>query len=319
MSRYVLLATIGGIYYLVMVYLGVSSSIYIPTGIGLGLALIAAINSSINSNRLDNRSRPNLGRTRKKPAVESLVGSKYTPKQPIYIKSEQPAPPIVVAPPINPEQYLLQAALDILKPSTNNITVVGVGCSGINSVDHMVAESLSGIDTVAIDSDLQMIAKSTAQSTIYLGEDKKHIREHAVNQIDGLSRFFENSESVIFVMGAGGKTGTYVTPVLAKKAKEMGKMVYVFVTEPFSVQGKQTVAIGEAVIRSMAQYVDYVAYLSNEDMLTVFDESTVMTEVLDTMNNIWTDLVYGIQNAPDKYGSIINEHKYREWVGMNVL
>ena len=49
------------------------------------------------------------------------------------------------------------------------IRVVGVGGGGNNSIDHMVANKVNGVDFVAVNTDVQALKKSTANDKLQIG------------------------------------------------------------------------------------------------------------------------------------------------------
>ena len=50
------------------------------------------------------------------------------------------------------------------------IKVVGVGGGGCNAVDRMIAEGLSGIEFIAINTDAQVLLKSSAPTRVRIGD-----------------------------------------------------------------------------------------------------------------------------------------------------
>jgi len=51
-----------------------------------------------------------------------------------------------------------------------NIKVVGVGGGGCNAVDRMIAEGLTGIEFIAINTDAQVLLKSQAKTRVRIGD-----------------------------------------------------------------------------------------------------------------------------------------------------
>ena len=50
------------------------------------------------------------------------------------------------------------------------IKVVGVGGGGCNAINRMIAEGLSGIEFIAINTDAQALLKSSAPTRVRIGE-----------------------------------------------------------------------------------------------------------------------------------------------------
>ena len=55
--------------------------------------------------------------------------------------------------------------------STNNcvIRVIGVGGGGSNTVQHMINQSVDGVEFIAVNTDLQALMKSTANTKVQIG------------------------------------------------------------------------------------------------------------------------------------------------------
>ena len=51
-----------------------------------------------------------------------------------------------------------------------NIKVIGVGGGGNNAVNRMIADHVQGVEFIAVNTDMQALAKSDAVSKITLGE-----------------------------------------------------------------------------------------------------------------------------------------------------
>ncbi|MEG2639795.1 MAG: cell division protein FtsZ, partial [Clostridiales bacterium] len=49
------------------------------------------------------------------------------------------------------------------------IRVIGVGGGGNNAIDHMIANEVSGVDFIAINTDLQVLKKSAAGEKLQIG------------------------------------------------------------------------------------------------------------------------------------------------------
>ena len=98
------------------------------------------------------------------------------------------------------------------------IRVVGVGGSGGNAVNHMVAEKVKGVEFIAINSDAQDLHHSLAKRKIHVGKNltrglgaggnpdmgrraAEETREEIANAIKG-------SDMVFITCGMGGGTGT---------------------------------------------------------------------------------------------------------------
>ena len=59
---------------------------------------------------------------------------------------------------------------DMNNTNVAQIKVVGVGGGGNNAVDRMIADNMSGVDFISINTDKQQLDRSLAQTKIQIGE-----------------------------------------------------------------------------------------------------------------------------------------------------
>ena len=108
------------------------------------------------------------------------------------------------------------------------IKVIGVGGGGGNAVEHMIANSVQGVEFVCANTDAQALIRSNANRTIQLGlsglgagskPDKG--REAAEAAVEDIRAAIDGSHMLFITAGMGGGTGTGAAPVIAKVAKEI--------------------------------------------------------------------------------------------------
>ncbi len=125
------------------------------------------------------------------------------------------------------------------------IRVVGVGGGGSNAVNRMIAEDVTGVDFVAINTDNQALLLSDAPLRVRIGD--KSTRglgaggnpeqgEKAANEsVEDLYEVLKGADMVFITAGMGGGTGTGAAPIIAKVAREQGALTIGVVTKPFHV------------------------------------------------------------------------------------
>lgn len=126
------------------------------------------------------------------------------------------------------------------------IKVIGVGGGGGNAVEHMIANSVQGVEFVCANTDAQALIRSNANRTIQLGlsglgagskPDKG--REAAEAAVEDIRAAIDGSHMLFITAGMGGGTGTGAAPVIARVAKEMGILTVGVVTKPFEWEGNR--------------------------------------------------------------------------------
>ena len=123
--------------------------------------------------------------------------------------------------------------LDMGPDSVVNIKVVGVGGGGNNVVNRMVKTGTKGVDFIAVNTDKQALAVSSATYKIQIGEkltngqgagsDPEVGRKSAEENRTQISKALEDADMVFITAGMGGGTGTGAAPIVADIAKETGR------------------------------------------------------------------------------------------------
>ena len=143
--------------------------------------------------------------------------------------------------------------MDTYSQSNAVIKVIGIGGGGGNAVEHMVTESIEGVDFVCANTDAQALKKSSARTAMQLGA---HVtkglgaganpdigRQAALEDRDRIVDILEGADMVFVTAGMGGGTGTGAAPVFAQLAKEMGILWVAVVTKPFPFELKRRMKI----------------------------------------------------------------------------
>src|ERR1700686_676742 len=127
------------------------------------------------------------------------------------------------------------------------IRVVGVGGSGKNAINHMIASKVHGVEFIAVNSDAQDLHRSLAKRKIHIGKNLTRGLGTGMNPELGkraaeetrqeIQQAIKGSDMVFIACGMGGGTGTGAAPIVAKTAKELGALTVAVVEKPFSFEG----------------------------------------------------------------------------------
>ncbi len=187
-----------------------------------------------------------------------------------------------------------------------SIKVVGVGGGGGNAVNRMVHCNIQDVEFVAVNSDKPALAKSTATHKILIGEKatkgrgagaKPEIGTKAAEESrEALTDILTGSEMVFITAGMGGGTGTGAAPVVAKIAKDLGILTVGVVTTPFAFEGKRRMDQAQAGINELAQYVDSLMVIPNENLKYVTEERITLLNAFEIANDV---LRQGVQSISD--------------------
>ncbi len=167
-----------------------------------------------------------------------------------------------------------------------NIKVVGVGGGGNNALNRMITTNVRGVEFIAINTDMQALAKSSAPKQIAIGERTAKGKGAGSNPDIGAAAAEESSEQIkealqgadmVFITaGMGGGTGTGAAPVVARIAQEMGILTVGIVTKPFNFERKKRMDQAEMGIENLKQYVDSLIIIPNERLKEVEEKITLM-------------------------------------------
>ena len=190
-----------------------------------------------------------------------------------------------------------------LKP---RITVVGVGGAGGNAVNNMIQASLEGVDFVVANTDAQALSLSRTDRRIQLGHDTtqglgagarpdigRSAAEEAVEQI---VRELDGSHMAFITAGMGGGTGTGAAPVMARIARECGILTVGVVTKPFHFEGAHRMRMADAGIEELAQYVDTLIVIPNQNLFKVANERTTFADAFKMADDV---LYGGVRSVTD--------------------
>ncbi|MEE0776473.1 MAG: cell division protein FtsZ [Bacillota bacterium] len=189
------------------------------------------------------------------------------------------------------------------------IRVVGVGGGGNNAIDHMINCEVSGVEFIAVNTDLQVLKKSLAGEKLQIGAkltrglgsggNPEMGRKSAEESREDLKEILAGSDMVFVTAGMGGGTGTGAAPIVASVARELGALTVGVVTRPFSFEGRRRAQQAEYGIAELKDQVDALITIPNDKLLQIIDSRTPMTESFGIVNDI---LHQGIQSITDLIG-----------------
>ncbi|MBQ0091811.1 MAG: cell division protein FtsZ [Clostridiales bacterium] len=163
------------------------------------------------------------------------------------------------------------------------IKVVGVGGGGGNAVNRMISSFEKGdVDFINVNTDSQVLMKSTAPTKIIIGEkitkgkgagSNPEVGEKAADEsIEQITEALTGADMVFITAGMGGGTGTGAAPIVAKIAKSLGILTVAIVTKPFQFEGAKRMAQAEAGIEKLAEFVDSLIVIPNERLKLLTDK-----------------------------------------------
>ena len=204
--------------------------------------------------------------------------------------------------------------LDMGHDSVVNIKVVGVGGGGNNVVNRMVKTGTKGVDFIAVNTDKQALAVSSATYKIQIGEkltngqgagsDPEVGRKSAEENRTQISKALEDADMVFITAGMGGGTGTGAAPIVADIAKELGVLTVGVVTKPFRFEGMRRMKQAEGGITELRNKVDSLVIIPNERLKLATDQKITMVNAFEIADDVLQQAVQSISDLIKNTGFI---------------
>ena len=204
--------------------------------------------------------------------------------------------------------------LDMGSDSVVNIKVIGVGGGGNNVVNRMVKTGTKGVEFIAINTDKQALAVSSATNKIQIGEkltngqgagsNPEIGRKSAEENRNQIAKALEDTDMVFITAGMGGGTGTGAAPIVADIAKELGILTVGVVTKPFRFEGPRRMRQAEAGITELRDKVDSLVIIPNERLKLASDQKITMVNAFEIADDVLQQAVQSISDLIKNTGFI---------------
>ncbi len=204
--------------------------------------------------------------------------------------------------------------LDLGPDSVVNIKVIGVGGAGNNVVNRMVRTGTKGVEFIAINTDKQALAVSSAAVKMQIGEkltngqgagsNPEVGRKSAEESRNQITKVVEDADMVFITAGMGGGTGTGAAPIVADIAKEMGKLTVGVVTKPFRFEGLRRMRQAEKGIEDLRSKVDSLVIIPNDRLKLATDQKITMVNAFEIADDVLQQAVQSISDLIKNTGFI---------------
>ncbi len=186
------------------------------------------------------------------------------------------------------------------------IKVLGVGGSGGNAINHMIASKVRGVDFIAINTDSQDLHRSLAKKKIHIGKNLTRGlgtgmnpdlgRRAAEETKDEIQEAVKGADMVFVAGGLGGGTCSGSSAVVARTAKELGCLTVAVVTRPFFFEGRQRSRIADAALEELRKEVDAIIVIPNDRLLAAINKETTVKNAFIMCDEILRQAVEGISD-----------------------
>lgn len=194
------------------------------------------------------------------------------------------------------------------------IKVVGVGGAGNNVVNRMVKSGTKGVEFIAINTDKQALAVSSADQKIQIGEKLTHGqgagsdpeigKKSAEESRNNIAKSFEDADMVFITAGMGGGTGTGAAPTIADIAREAGILTVGVVTKPFGFEGKRRMLQAQSGINELLSKVDSLLIIPNDRLKYATDQKVTFANAFEIADDVLHQAVTSISDLIKNTGFI---------------
>jgi cell division protein FtsZ len=184
------------------------------------------------------------------------------------------------------------------------VAVIGVGGAGGNVVVDMIADTMPNVTFVVANTDAQALNAPGGHRRIQLGirttaglgagsrpEIGKAAAEESLAEIEAV---LEGMQICFIAAGMGGGTGTGAAPVIARAARSRNILTIGVVTRPFDFEGGRRARIAEAGIHRLAEEVDTLIVVPNQNLFRIVDRLTTVRSAFHFADQILREGVSGI-------------------------
>jgi len=185
------------------------------------------------------------------------------------------------------------------------ITIVGCGGAGGNTITRLNKLGVKGAKTIAINTDKQALDLVEADHKILIGKRLTRglgaggfpdVAERAARESsDEIEELLKDSDLVFITAGMGGGTGTGASPVVAEIAKKNEAIVTCMVSTPFNVERARLIKADEGLDKLRVK-ADSTVVLDNNRLLE-FVPNLPINQAFSVMDQMIAETVKGISET----------------------
>ncbi len=197
-----------------------------------------------------------------------------------------------------------------------NITVVGVGGSGCNTVARLLKERPTGVNFVCVNTDIRALESIRGEGLIVLpigetitkgfgaGGNPEVGEQAALAGRSALRQVLSGSDIVFITTGLGGGTGTGAAPLVAEIAKKGGAVTVAMVTLPFSWEGHKRMETAVGGLSKLREKVDNMILVHNDLISRLVSGETPMDEAFKACDEAVTEGILVVTEIVNQPGDI---------------
>jgi cell division protein FtsZ len=207
-----------------------------------------------------------------------------------------------------------------IKPGELRVKIIGVGGAGTHALGEVARTELASLPLALVHTHARLLQHSNIPRRILVGLNRTHglgtggdaelARVMAESDSAALRELVSDSDLVFILAGMGGGTGTGITPVVARLAKQSGALVVALVTTPYDFEGLRRQRQAQAGLQLLRTAVDAVISVPNQKTSKLLDAKTTVLDAFAFTNKVLADALLGIYQMLTRPGLINVDFAY---------
>ena len=201
-------------------------------------------------------------------------------------------------------------------PSPTVIKIVGCGGGGSSAVNRMVEAGVSDVEFVVLNTDMQALQISKAQTRLPIGQEltgglgaggNPEVGESAaMEDKEKIAEVLSGADMVIITAGMGGGTGTGSAPIVAQIAHDQGALTVAVVTTPFEFEAAIRMEYAMAGLQKLRENVDSLIIIPNQQIMKIVgnDKKLSYKQAFRLADDVLCQGVQGITEIITKPGVV---------------
>lgn len=163
------------------------------------------------------------------------------------------------------------------------IKVIGVGGGGGNAVGQMYRDNIPEVRYLVINTDQKALQDSPVPDQLQIGPglgvggDPAKGRELGEANVKLIDNILDDETKMIFITaGMGGGTGTGISPIIAREARQKGILTIGIVTIPFLFERERRIDKALDGLEVLRKEVDAVLVINNQRLCDIYADLTIV-------------------------------------------
>lgn len=179
---------------------------------------------------------------------------------------------------------------------SRKLILIGIGGAGANTVGR-----ITDCNRIVVESRNAKIQSTDTIPTILLDVPSKQSCGYLpVVDVENIKAEIDDSDVVVLCAGLGGNTGSAIAPMIARLAKDQGKIVVAVLFKPFAFEGSIRSRNAENSFNLMRDWADSIIYVSNDKLIRLAPARAKMADAFSYADKIVSETIEIVYSALQK-------------------